>query len=69
MTVRDMPLEAEAVKQRLLHHRRAHHRPNLRAQEREIKNERPDQAEFFNKIDVKRPLRIETVGRRSGTAA
>jgi hypothetical protein len=30
VTVRDMPLQAEAIKQRLLHHPPlAHHRPNL----------------------------------------
>jgi hypothetical protein len=46
--VRNMPLEAEAVEQRLLHHPPfAHRRPNLLHQQ---KNQRPapDQAEFFN---------------------
>src|SRR5271170_6706461 len=40
VTVRNMPLEAEAEKQRLLHHPPlAHHRPNLLLQREE--NQRP----------------------------
>src|SRR6202042_274986 len=51
MTVRDMPLEAEAVKQRLLHHTPlAHHRPNLPRPAEGNQERTPDQEEFFKKI-------------------
>ena len=48
--VGDVPLEAEAVKQRLLHHPPlAHHRPNLlQPSRRESAHRRLNQAEFFN---------------------
>ena len=48
---RDMPLEAEAVEQRLLHHPPlAHHRRISSTQEKGISVQRPNQAEFFNAI-------------------
>ena len=48
--VRDVPLKAEAVEQRLLHHPPlAHHRPNLLPpRQKRISDRRRDQAEFFN---------------------
>ena len=47
----DMPLEAEAVEQRLPHHPPlAHHPPNLLRPAEEISAPRLDQAEFFNAI-------------------
>src|ERR1700722_20754774 len=55
--VRDMPLEAEAVEQRLLNHPPfAHHRPNLPRPRRRNQRQARDQAEFLNAIDVKRKL-------------
>ena len=49
--VGDMPLEAEAVEQRLLHHPPlAHHRPISCSKENRISDRRQDQAEFFNAI-------------------
>jgi hypothetical protein len=47
--VRDMPLEAEAVEQRLLHHPPlAHHRRISSTKEKRISDRRLNQAEFFN---------------------
>jgi hypothetical protein len=46
---RDMPLEAEAVEQRLLHHPPlAHHRRISSTKEKRISDRRLNQAEFFN---------------------
>ena len=54
--VGDMPLEAEAVEQRLLHHPPlAHHRPNLLFQREQNQRQRQDQAEFFNAIRQLQP--------------
>src|ERR1700678_2724655 len=46
--VRDVPLEAEAVKQRLLHHAPlAHHRPNLLLQREENQHQAPQSSRVF----------------------
>ena len=47
--VRDMPFQAEAVKQRLLHHTPfAHHRPNLLPQRKENQDDRPGFKQSFS---------------------
>ena len=63
--VRDMPFEAEAVEQRLLHHPPfAHHRP-ISSPSRENQRRRRDQASFSTQfVDSSRPLRA-----RSGRSA
>jgi hypothetical protein len=51
VTVRDMPLKAEAVEQRLLHHPPlAHHRQNPRFIEKTESEPSRDASEFFNGI-------------------
>ena len=51
VTVRDMPLKAEAVEQRLLHHPPfPHHRRISSHQQKRISDRRLNQAEFFNAI-------------------
>src|SRR5277367_3484704 len=51
MTVRDMPLEAEAVEQRLLHHPPlAHHHESPRFIEKLNQSRVGNASEFFNKI-------------------
>jgi hypothetical protein len=49
VTVGDVPLQAEAIEQRLLHHPPlAHHRPNPSCKEERISAEPSNQAEFIN---------------------
>jgi hypothetical protein len=53
MIVRDMPLKAKAVEERLLHHPRSPIIGRIsRSREKGISDQRPNQAEFFNTIDV-----------------
>ena len=62
LPIRNVPLEAEAVEQRLLHlSPLAHHRPNSSHHEKGIGAESRGQAEFFDTIGAKRPLQIATV--------
>jgi hypothetical protein len=75
MVVRDMPLEAEAVEQRLLHHRRSPIIGRIsRAQEKGISDPRAFQAEFFNAICrertflVRRARPANTRSRTPGTS-
>ena len=51
MIVRDMPLKAEAVEQRLLHHPPfAHHQPNLLHPAEENQRQNAAIKQFFNAI-------------------
>ena len=57
MTVRDMPLKAEAVEQRLLHHRPlAHHLQSPAARETESDQHDDFNSDFFNTIDPSQPF-------------